>query len=507
MDKADKTINQLKRLDATVTRLGHIAALLEWDQETYMPAGAVNERAMQSAMVVGLHHEKIVDEKWGELFAELGYESNLAPRGLGDTDAAFLRESYKRWKKQTRVPRDLVENLARETSLAQAAWAGARKSDNFTAFAPNLERIIGLEKEYAAAISDDSEADAYDTLLDEYEPGASAGEISTVFDGLAEGLRALMDKIRSGSAPETGFLEKPYDITRQDAFGQKIQNFMGYDTHRGRLDLSAHPFTTTLGPDDVRVTTRYNEKLVLSGLFSNIHEAGHGLYEQGIGRNLRNTLLADGTSLGIHESQSRFWENTVGRSMAFWDRWFDDFKNLFPENLPDVDVRSFYRAVNSVQPSLIRVEADEVTYSFHIIIRFRLEQALISGDLKVVDLPGAWNDAYRDLLGITPPNDADGCLQDVHWSVGLFGYFPTYALGNLYAAQFTRAMEKDLGPISTLLGSDRADTILNWLRENIHVHGRVYSPGDLCRRVTGESLDSVYFLDYLNGKYAGVYGF
>jgi len=507
MENADNTIKQLKELDAKVTRLGHIAALLEWDQETYMPGGAVEERASQLALMLGLHHEKIVDEKWGELFSRLGYSGDSAPEIPGGTDAAFLRESYKRWKKQTRVPRKLVENLARATSLSQAAWAGARNADDFSAFAPHLEKVIGLEREYASAIAADSGVSAYDALLDEYEPGATAEEISTVFDGLAAGLRGLMDKISSGIPPETGFLEKPYDIGRQDAFGKNIQQYMGYDTNRGRLDLSAHPFTTTLGPDDVRVTTRYDENLVLSGLFSNIHEAGHGLYEQGMGQNLRNTLLADGTSLGVHESQSRFWENTVGRSLSFWENWYDSFRTLFPENLADVDVKSFYRAVNRVQPSLIRVEADEVTYSFHIIIRFRLEQALISGDLKVADLPGAWNDAYRDLLGVTPPNDADGCLQDVHWSVGLFGYFPTYALGNLYAAQFTRAMEKELGPVSSLLGSDNGDVILQWLRKNIHVHGRVFLPGDLCRRVTGESLDSVYFLDYLKSKYSEVYGF
>ena len=367
--------------------------------------------------------------------------------------------------------------------------------------------MIALEKEYAAAIAADSDTDLYDTLLDEYEPGARAGEITEVFDELAGGLQVLLEKIRSGKAPDTGFLEKSYDVAKQDAFGKKIQAWMGYDTSRGRLDLSAHPFTTTLGPDDVRVTTRYDENLVLSGLFSNIHEAGHGLYEQGVGANLRNTLLADGTSMGIHESQSRFWENTLGRSQAFWDRWYGDFKDLFPENLSGVDAADFYRSANSVQPSLIRVEADEVTYSFHIIIRFRLERALISGDLKVADLPAAWNDAYRDLLGVSPANDADGCLQDVHWSVGLFGYFPTYALGNLYAAQFTDAMEGDLGPVSTLLGSDRADVVLNWLRKNIHVHGRVYLPADLCRRVTGKPLDSAHFLSYLNNKYSEIYAF
>ena len=505
MNQENNHIRRLKELDATVTHLGHIAALLEWDQETFMPDGAVEDRAAQIALIMGLHHEKIVDGEWESLYAHLGYDGGEIPKGMNPIDAAFLRESHKRWKKKVRVPRELVENLARETSLSQSAWAAARKADDFSAFAPHLETVINLEREYARAVAPDG--DAYDTLLDEYEPGATGSQIASVFDGLASGLRELMNRIRSGTAPESGFLEKSYDISRQDAFGKKIQAFMGYDTNRGRLDLSAHPFTTTLGPDDVRVTTRYDENLVLSGLYSNIHEAGHGLYEQGVGEKLRGTLLADGTSLGIHESQSRFWENIVGRSRAFWDYWYGDFQCLYPEHLSGVDTMSFYRAVNRVQPSLIRVEADEVTYSFHIIIRFRLEQALISGDLKVADLPGAWRDAYRELLGITPPNDADGCMQDVHWSMGLFGYFPTYALGNLYAAQFTIAMEDELGRLSTLIGEGQADTVLSWLRENIHVHGRIFPPGDLCRRVTGKPLDPVHFLDYLNGKYAGVYRF
>jgi carboxypeptidase Taq len=282
---------------------------------------------------------------------------------------------------------------------------------------------------------------------------------------------------------------------------------MGYDYRRGRLDLSTHPFTTTLGPDDVRVTTRYDRNQVLSGLLSNIHEAGHGLYEQGIGRNLKGTMLADGTSLGIHESQSRFWENTIGRSQAFWDLWYPPFQGMFPENLEGVSAHDFYRAVNLVKMSLIRVEADEVTYSFHIIIRFRLEKALISGELPVKDLPEAWRSAYREHLGIIPPSDALGCMQDVHWSVGLFGYFPTYALGNLYAAQFTRTMEKQLGPVAQLIGDGHTDQILSWLRQNIHRYGRVFPPGELCRRVTGESLNPGYFLDYLNRKYAEVYRF
>jgi carboxypeptidase Taq len=505
MSRTGEAIAELKKLDEKVTRLGHIAALLEWDQETYLPPDAVEERASQIALIVGLHHEGIVDDDWAALFTKLGYGGGDLPSGLDETDSAFLRETLKRWSKKTRVPRELVEDLARATSISQNAWAGARKSDDFSAFAPHLERVIQLKQEYAKAVSPDG--NAYDVLLDEYEPDAKGAEIEVVFDGLADGLNLLMKKIRSGSVPDTAFLEKPFSIDLQNDFGRKIQSYMGYDYRRGRLDLSTHPFTTTLGPDDVRVTTRYDRNQVLSGLLSNIHEAGHGLYEQGMGANLKGTMLADGTSLGIHESQSRFWENTIGRSMAFWDLWYPQFQGMFLENLEGVSARDFYRAVNLVKPSLIRVEADEVTYSFHIIIRFRLEKALISGELQVKDLPDAWRNAYREHLGIVPPSDELGCLQDVHWSVGLFGYFPTYALGNLYAAQFTRTMENQLGPAAQLIREGHTDQILNWLRQNIHRHGRVFPPGELCRRVTGESLNPGYFLEYLNRKYAEVYRF
>jgi len=493
---------RLRALDADVTRLGHIAALLEWDQETYLPEAAVEERAAQIALIVGLHHDRIVAPEWGELFAELDNGAEVGADG-DEVRAAFLREARKRWTKKTKVPRELVEDIARESSLAQAAWAAARRNDDFSSFAPHLEKIVGLERAYAEAVAPD--ADPYDTLLDEYEPGATGDEIASVFDELGRGLSSLLGRIRSGREPDSGFLDRSYPVAEQDAFGRSVQEFMGYDERRGRLDLSAHPFTTTLGPDDVRVTTRYDEDNVLSGLFSNIHEAGHGLYEQGMGDELRASLLADGASLGIHESQSRFWENFVGRSRAFWDRWFPDFQCRFTENLKGVDAAGFFKAVNRVRPSLIRVDADEVTYSFHIIIRFRLERDLIHGRLAVGDLPEAWRTAYRDLLGITPPNDATGALQDVHWSVGLFGYFPTYALGNLYAAQFTQVMEQDLGPLDERIRNGDAGSILAWLRTHIHAYGRVYPPGELCRRVTGGDLDPRCFLEYLELKYADVY--
>ncbi len=495
----------MKELDEVIVRVGHIAALLEWDQETYLPPAAVEERSNQAALLVGLQHDKIIDSEWEHLFSNLDYNGESASSGFSLTDNAFVRECHKRWVRQTRIPARLVEALAKETSLSQASWAAARKADDFSAFSPHLKTVLSIKREMAAAIAPDK--DAYDVLLDEYEPGFSGEMIAGLFDKLEAGLLTVFDKIRGCREPESGFLNESYSIDQQDLFGKRIQEFMGYDFTRGRLDLSAHPFTTTLGPSDVRVTTRYHANQVISGLFSNIHEAGHGLYEQGFGRELQLGLLADAASLGIHESQSRFWENVVGRSRAFWAYWYGDFRSIFPRNLSAVDLESFYKALNRVEPSLIRVEADEVSYSFHIIARFRLERALVRGELEVSDLPEAWNESYRDLLGLSVPDNASGCLQDVHWSLGLFGYFPTYVLGNLYAAQFTTALEASIGPLGRYLEQGHSAEILGWLRENIHVHGRIYPPEELCRRVSGKAVDSEDFLKYLESKYSDVYGF
>ena len=530
MNRNKNYLLRLKILDADIIKLDNIVALLEWDQETYMPKGAQNERASQLALLAALRQEKIIDSEWEDLFEKLGDSTrsdtpgeNLINNSLstvseaaqfGDTEfdeveRAFLREAHRRWTRNKFLPRKLVEAIASETSLAQAVWVDARSTDNFPAFAPHLEKVIRLKKEYALTIAPDVEP--YDTLLDEYEPGAHTAQISTVFDELTIGLQRIVDKIK-GAANGTdsampAFLNRRYSVEKQDIFNRRIQSHMGFDTNRGRLDLSVHPFSTTIGPNDIRLTTRYDENKALSGLFSGIHEAGHGLYEQGMDEKLHQTILEDGASLGVHESQSRFWENIVGKSRAFWSFWYTEFQELFSENLADVGSHDFYRAINGVRPSLIRVDADEVTYSLHIVIRFRLEYALISGDLKVSDLPGAWNQTYKELLGVTPDDDVEGCMQDIHWSSGVFGYFPTYALGNLYSAQFIRPMESEIGPLADVLERGKLDVIKRWLEENIYRHGRVYKPNDLCYRLSGKKLDISDFLDYLNSKYSQIYRF
>ena len=505
MSQHEKTISRLREMDTEVTRLGHIASLLEWDQETYLPERAVEGRAAQIALLTGIRYEKLADKEWGELFDRLGCDDAGDSAQLDEEHRPLVRETCRRWIKTTKVSRRLMEETARTVSLSQAAWAAARAEDDFPAFLPHLERVLALRKEYAQAVS--AGPDDYDTLLDEYEPGASGRSIAAVFDDLARGLKTILDKITAAPPPDVTFLNKNYPRTAQNQFGERIQRCIGFDGKRGRIDLSAHPFTTTLGPHDIRLTTRYSENNVLSGIFSNMHEAGHGLYEQGVAESLYDSILGDGASLGIHESQSRFWENIVGRSRAFWERWLEDFRTLFPENLSGIGLDQFHRAVNMVSPSLIRVEADEVTYAFHVIIRFRLERAMVLGDLAVADLPDAWREAYEDLLSIRPLSDAEGCMQDIHWSGGLFGYFPTYALGNLYAAQFTQAMERDLGPLDALIRSDEASRVLEWLRRSIHVHGKSLKPDEICRRVTGGPLKVEPFLKYLRGKYGELYRF
>ena len=492
---------RIKQLDETIIRLEHIAELLEWDKETCLPPKAVADRAAQISLIRGMQHEKIVDKEWETLFTQLECsETGHSARVVSEVESAHVRECYRRWAKLIRIPPELIREMAYTASVSSAAWALARKEDNFSVFQPKLEQVLALKKEYAQIISSqNSNDDVYDALFDEYEPGANGRETEEVFDILEKGLKDILQKALNAPPADYSFLERSYSVEKQDVFGRRIQQSMGYDFERGRLDLSVHPFTATLGPCDVRVSTRYSETNVLSGLFSNIHEAGHGLYEQGFNPELSNSCLAEGAGLGIHESQSRFWENMVGRSLAFWERWYGEFQSLFSENLKDVDLDQFYRGINRVGPSLIRVDADEVTYCFHIIIRFRLERALIRGELRVSDLPEAWRTAYRDLLDIDVPNNADGCMQDIHWSEGLFGYFPTYALGNLYAAQFTHAMELETGPLATHIREGN-NVPLEWLRVNIHRHGQIYPPGQLCQMITGESLNPQYFLDYLHRK-------
>jgi len=503
--KMEITIEKLKELTKDVVLLEHAIATLSWDQETYMPPLAIGERGEQLALLQGLLHEKITSSEIGKLLDDLGADEDNPAGQLeykAPIDRAYIKETFRQYKIQTRLSTKLVKDLALETSLSQAAWIEARKKSDFTLFQPHLEKVLNLTKQKAEAIG--YKDTPYDALLDEFEPWSSTQEVSNIFDSIQPWLTDFLGKIYNAKQVDDSFLLKDFDISKQEAFGRKVLEDMGYTYDRGRLDVSVHPFTTTLGGNDVRLTTRYQKDFFKTGLFGIIHECGHGLYELGFNENLKGNLLASGTSLGIHESQSRTWENVIGRSYSFWKYYYPILQKYFPENLNNINIDEFYRGINKVEPSLIRVEADEVTYNLHIILRFKLEQELISGSLKVKDLPEAWNKKTEEFLGIRPKNDANGVLQDIHWPMGAFGYFPTYALGNLYSAQFSSVMEKEID-VSGSLENGNLINILNWLREKIHSHGASKTAEELALGITGEKLNPEYFKNYLENKYKQIY--
>jgi len=504
-------LKRLKEIVREYRLLGHSAAVLHWDQETCMPEAAVQERADQLSLLSGLMHDRITQPEIGEKLGALGVDFDVDPlpripedfRGI---DQAFLRELARQYRRNTKIPRRVVTELAKQTAIGQRAWVEARRAADFSQFSGQLAAILELVREVSSCLG--SEDHPYDPLLDEYEPYMKTAEVEEVFAGLRQGLTKLLDKIRgSGKTVPTDFLSRNYDIEKQKSFGLEVLTALGFDFKRGRLDETAHPFTTTLGSSDVRITTRYNKRFFPTAIFGTIHECGHGLYDLGFDPALQGTLLAEGASLGLHESQSRMMENMIGRSLPFWRHFHPKLETLFPDALADVDLRSFYEGVNRVTPSFIRVEADEVTYNLHILLRFELEKQLVSGDLAVEHLPEAWNAKMRELLGLIPPDDAQGVLQDVHWSGGMFGYFPTYSLGNLYAAQFFNALKRDVSDWSKQVEEGQFHDILGWLRENIHKHARVYPAKELCSRVTGQSLNPNYLLDYLEEKFGDIYGF
>lgn len=502
----EKIINKLKELTKDVVLLEHAIATLSWDQETYMPQKAIGEKGEQLALLQGMLHEKITSSEIGKLLNDLGANDdnptgNLEPNK--SIDSVYIKETFRQYKIQTRLPKKLVTDLALETSLSQAAWIEARKKSDFSLFKPHLEKVLELTKQKAEAIGYGETP--YDALLDEFEPWTTTREVADIFTSIQPWLTEFLRKISESEQVDDSFLLKDFDISRQEVFGRKVLQDMGYSYDRGRLDVSAHPFTTTLGRDDVRLTTRYQKNFLKTGLFGIIHECGHGLYELGFGDSIKGNLLASGTSLGIHESQSRTWENTIGRSLSFWQYYYPILQEYFPENLTDISLKEFYMGINKVEPSLIRVEADEVTYNLHIILRFQLEQELLSGSISVKDLPEAWTKKTKEFLNITPDSDANGVLQDIHWSMGAIGYFPTYALGNLYSAQFSSIMEKEIDVKGSLENGDLVN-ILNWLREKIHIYGASKSAEELAVDITGEKLNPEHFKKYLENKYKKIYG-
>ncbi|MFQ5733905.1 MAG: carboxypeptidase M32 [Planctomycetaceae bacterium] len=504
MTDVTPTYEQLLGELKTVALLGSCAAVLGWDEQTYLPPAGAEHRANQLSLLAGLGHERATSPRLGELLAEL--EADGEP---GDDDSAMavnVREARRSYDRATKLPRRLVEEISRVTSLGQQAWVAARKKDDYSVFQPWLEQILTLKREAAAAIGYDGGV-PYDALLDDYEPGAKTADVQAVFTPLRDATVQLVTAIReSGKQPDVSILQRSYPVAEQREFGIEAATAIGFDFSAGRLDVAAHPFCSGFGPGDCRLTTRYDEHHFPGAFFGTMHEAGHGIYEQGLNKDAFGTPLGESTSLGIHESQSRMWENAVGRSRAFWTQFFPRAQQHFPGALSNVSPDDFHAAVNDVRPSLIRVEADEVTYNLHIMLRFELEQKLIAGDLQPADVPDAWNATFSEYLGITPPGNADGCLQDIHWSAGLFGYFPTYALGNMYAAQFYAAAEKDLGDLNAMFAKGEFQPLKEWLNTNIHQHGKRYRANRLVEIVTGESLSPEPLVQQLHGKFDELYG-
>jgi carboxypeptidase Taq len=483
--------------------LGSCSSVLGWDERTYMPREGAAHRAEQMALLARLAHETLTAARIGRLLNEL--EGSELVRDGESPPAVNVREIRRIHDRAVKLPKRLVEELARTTTQAQGVWQEARSKSDFAAFQPWLEKIVGLKREEAAAVG--FEESPYDALLDEYEPGATTREVAQVFAALRKELTPLLGEIlESGRAPNRDLLHREYPIDRQEEFGREAAQIIGFNFEAGRLDKTTHPFCSGIGPGDCRITTRYNPRFFNESFFGILHEAGHGIYEQGLDYDHVGTPMGSAASLGIHESQSRLWENQVGRSRPFWEQFFPRARKAFPEALRRASLEDFLFAINDVQPSFIRVEADEATYNLHIILRFELEQALVSGDLAPRDVPGAWNEKVYQLFGLTPPNDTQGCLQDIHWSMGGLGYFPTYTLGNLYAAQFMERARRDVSGLEDDFRRGDFGRLKNWLNVKIHRQGQRWRAPDLCRQVTGRTLNHKQLLSYLRGKYAPLYG-
>ncbi len=498
----ERTYEQLTARMREVHTLGAVASLLGWDQETYMPKRAAARRAEQQALMRELVHRRFTDDAIGAWLEALP-EQEVRAR-LGDEAAANVRELRRSYERARKLPSEFVAELTRTCSHAHEAWIEARKQAAFPIFAPHLEKIIALKRQEADYVGYEDER--YDALLDEYEPGARTREIAPLLEGLREVLVPLVRAATEAGAAQAGEENRRWPREAQERLCRRVAAMMGFDFEAGRLDVSAHPFCSGIDAGDVRLTTRYDERDAASALFGVMHEAGHGLYEQGLDPEQLGMPAGQACSTGMHESQSRLWENQIGRSRPFWEHLFPILRDHFPQACTGLELEDWLKRINRVSPSLIRVEADEVTYNLHILLRFEIERALLEGELTVAQLPAAWNQKMEAYLGLTPPDDAKGVLQDIHWSFGGFGYFPTYSLGNLYAAQIFEALRADVGDLDALLRHGRLLEIRDWLRAKIHRRGMVLRAPALLEEVTGKPPSSEPFERYVRAKVETLFG-
>lgn len=489
-------------VDALKSRLYDLNAIhaaitfMDWDQQTYMPKGGGEARAEQVGVLGRMAHEMLVADETLKLLEAA--EKEAAPDSV---DAALCRVVRRNYELSTKLPGALVAEKSRLASIAHEKWVAARASNDFKSFADDLAKMFDIAKQEAEYFG--YKDHIYDALIDQYEQGTTHADCASMFATIKKPLGELLQGILSKPQTDDSGLYGKWDEAKQGAFTLKLAKAIGFDFDRGRQDTAAHPFCTSFSVGDVRLTTRYKDYLP-SSIMGTLHEAGHGLYEQGSPMEWDRTPLAGGVSLGVHESQSRTWENIVGRSKAFWVRFFPDLLSSFPA-LSQYDVTSFYRAINKVEPSFIRVEADEVTYNLHTMVRFELESDLLTGKLAVRDLPEAWNAKYTEYLGITPKTDSEGVLQDVHWSGGGIGYFPTYTIGNLLSYQIWRTLQRDLGDTDALIAEGNFEPILGWLIDKVYSQGSRYTPKDLVLRVTGKPLDANDYVNGLTAKSREVY--
>jgi len=498
MASALDTLNERIR---EVADLRHAADLLEWDERVYMPAGGATTHGEMQATLRRLAHEKFTGADVGDLLGRARDELGSAdPDGR---DARLLAVTARDYRKATQVPAAYVAEHAQVVSAAQHAWGDARQASDFAAFRPHLEKVIALKRQYVTFFP--GGAHPYDALLDDYEPGMTTADVKAVFDVVRPRQIALLKVIAGRPQVDDALLRQPFPESGLLQFSVDVASAFGFDWTRGRQDKSTHPFATAIGCDDVRITTRFMDRYPFSLLFGTLHETGHALYEQGVARTHHRTQLEGGASLGVHESQSRLWENLVGRSRPFWEHFYPVLQARVPEQLRGVTVDRFYQAINKVEPSLIRVEADEATYNMHVMMRVELEIALVEGRLDVADLPAAWNRLMEEYLGVRPADDATGVLQDIHWSAGLLGYFATYTLGNLISAQLWERFAAAHPTCDADIRRGDFSALLSWLRTEVHQHGRMFEPQELVRRATGAPVDPAPYLRYLEQKFGEIY--
>ncbi len=492
-------LDQLKAILGEVSDLGRAAAVLGWDQQVNMPPGGGEARGRQLGTLGKIAQEKFIADEVGQLLDDL--KSEFEP---GSDEAAMIRVAARSYEKAKRVPPSFIVEQAVVTAKAFDAWVEAKAKSDFSIFQPHLEKVVELVRKY---VSFHPQADhPYDTLLDDYEPGMKTADVQAIFDELRPQQVELIKAIAASKQVKDDFLHKKYNEKKVWGFSETIIKRFGYDFNRGRQDKAPHPFETTFSVNDVRITNRFETDNPLATLFSAMHESGHAMYEQGVNPAYERTALESGASLAIHESQSRMWENIVGRSFPFWEHFYPALKEIFPSQLDGVGVRAFYKGINKVEPSLIRVNADEATYNLHIMLRLELEIAMVEGKVNVKDLPEIWNAKMQEYLGIVPPNDAKGVLQDVHWSGGSIGYFSTYALGNLVSAQLWEKIEKDIKGLDENFRKGDFSELLGWLHKNIHQYGRKFEPQTLMLNVTGSKITPAPYVRYLKKKYGEIYG-